>query len=68
MRNGSTGQFKAREYLEAASSLSVAQFEGIGLLQHSSYSIGQKCITKRRILHHAQVNELSCGVLSYLYK
>ena len=42
MRNDSTGQFEGGEYLEAASSLSAARFEGTGLLQHGSYAIGCK--------------------------
>ena len=77
MPNDSTGQLEGREYLEAASSLSTARFEGTGLLQHGSYAIGCKCETrenslileantKRRILYHAQVIDPSCGKLSYL--
>ena len=79
MRNGSTGQFESGKYLEATSSLFAAQFEGTGLLQHGSYVISYKrktrennlileANTKRRILYHAQVIDLSCGKLSYLYR
>ena len=79
MRNDSTGQFEGGEYLEAASSRSAARFEGTGLLQHGSYAIGCKrktqensltleANTKRRILCHAQVIDLSCGKLSYMYR
>ena len=39
MLNDSTGQFKGRKYLEAGSSLSMAQFEGTGLAQHHSFSV-----------------------------
>ena len=78
MLNNSTGQFEGGEYLEAESSLSAARFKGTGLLQHGSYALGCKCKTrensltleantKRRILYHAQVIDLSCGKLSYLY-
>ena len=75
MRNDSTGQFEGGEYLEAA--LSTAQFEGTGLLQHGSYTIGCKretrdlvleANTKKRILYHAQVIDHSCGKFSYLYR
>ena len=79
MHNDSTGQFEGGKYLEAASSLSAARFEGTGLLQHGSYTIGCKrktrenslnleANTKRRILYHAQVIDLSCGKLSHLYR
>ena len=79
MRNDSTGQFEGGEYLEAASSLFAARFKGTGLLQHGSYAIGCKrktqensfileANTKRGILYHAQVIDLSCGKLSYLYR
>ena len=79
MRNDSTGQFEGGECLEGASSLSAARFEGTGLLQHGSYETGCKrkirenslileANTKRRILYHAQVIDLSCGKLSYLYR
>ena len=79
MHNDSTGQFEGRECLEGASSLSAARFEGAGSLQHGSYAIGCKrktrenslfleANTKRRILYHAQVLDLFCGKLSYLYK
>ena len=66
-------------YLEAASSLR-GLVRGYRLIQHGSYigykrtlrttqenSIVLEANTKRRILFHAQVNELSCGKLSYLY-
>ena len=77
MRNDSTGQFEDGECLEGASSLSAAQFEGTGLLQHGSYAIGCKrknrknnlileANTKRRILYHAQVIDLYCGKHNYL--
>ena len=72
MCNDSTGQFESEKYLEGASSLSAAQFEGpgTGILQHGSYAIGcksttqenslvKKANTKRRVLYHVQVNELS---------
>ena len=79
MRNGSTSQFESGKYLEVASSLFAARFEGTGLLQHGSYAISYKRKTrennlileaniKRRILYHAQVINLSCGKLSYLYR
>ena len=78
MRNDSTGQFEDRECLEGASSLSAARFEGTGLLRLGSYVIGCKrnirenslileANTKRRILYHAQVIDLSCGKLN-LYR
>ena len=50
MRNDSTGQFEGREYLEAASSLSAAWFEGTGLLQHGSYVIDCKRKTRENSL------------------
>ena len=77
--NNSTGHLEGLECSEAASSLSMARFEGTGLLQHGSYAIGCKRETrensvileanaKRKILYHAQVIDLSCGKLSYLYR
>ena len=39
MHNDSTDQFEGGKYLEAASSLSVARFEGTGLLQHEVVSV-----------------------------
>ena len=79
MGNNSTGQFEGGKYLEAASSLSTAGIEDTGLLQHGSYQIARKHTTqdnslvlevntKRRMLYHAQVNELLYGKLSYLYR
>ena len=73
----STGQLDGGEYLEAASFLSAARFEGTGLLQHGSYAVGCKhetrenslileANTKRKTLYHAQVIDLSCGKPSYL--
>ena len=50
MRNDSTGQLEGGEYLEAASSLSVAQFEGTGLLQYGSYAIGCERETRETAL------------------
>ena len=50
MRNDSTGQFEGGKYLEAASSLSAARFEGTGLFQHGSYAIGYKHKTRENIL------------------
>ena len=78
MHSDSTDQLEGGEYLEDASFLSAARFEA-GLLQHGSYTIGCKretrensfileANTKRRILYHAQVIDLSCGKLSYLYR
>ena len=78
MRNASTGQFKGRKYLEAASSLSAARFECTGLLQHGSYAIGCRCKTqenrlvlevntKRRMPYHAKVIDLSCSKLIAIY-
>ena len=50
MCNDSTGQLEGEEYLEAASSLSAAWFEGTGLLQHGSYAIGCKRETRENSL------------------
>ena len=70
MCNDSTGQLEGEEYLEAASSLSAAWFEGTGLFQHGSYAIGCKPETRENslILYHAQIIDLSCGKPSYLYR
>ena len=55
--------------LEGASPLSAARSEGAGLLQHGSYAnLILEANTKRRILYYAQVIDLSCGKLSYLYR
>ena len=48
--NNSTGQFEGGDYLEAASSLSAARFEGTGLLQDGSYTIGCKHKTRENSL------------------
>ena len=72
-------KFKGGECLEVASFFSATLFEGTGLLQHGSYVIGCKrktqenslileANTKRKILYHVQVIDLSCGKLSYLYR
>ena len=50
MHNDSTGQFEGGEFLEGASSLSAAWFEGTGLLQHGSYAIGCKRKTRENSL------------------
>ena len=72
------GQFEGGKYL-GLPSLSAARFEGTGLLQHGSYATGGEHTTKEnslvleantksRTLCTAQVYELSCGELSYLYR
>ena len=50
MGNDSTGQFEGGEYLEAASFLSMAWFEGTGIFQHGSYAIGCKRTPKKTAL------------------